>query len=212
MVTISDVMLPGDSFALGKLLEENPDISVEIERLVPLEDRLLPFFWVSNGSQEHIREALESQSFVASVEHLTEVNDRHLYQVTWTSEVDGVIDALLETDGSILEGQGIAGKWDLRLRFPEHENLHRFSDICAGKEINLTVRSVYNPHVPPIKEQLTKAQWQTLFTAYEIGYFDVPRAATLSELGEHLGVSKQATSTRLRRAMREVVEGLIYEP
>ncbi|MFC7027023.1 bacterio-opsin activator domain-containing protein [Halomicroarcula sp. GCM10025710] len=112
MATITDLTLAGDSFALGALLTNNPEMHVEIERLVPLGDRLLPFFWVSNGSTEHIEAELVAQDIVESVERLTTVDDRHLYQVTWTPEVNGIVDALMQTDGAILEGKGITGQWE----------------------------------------------------------------------------------------------------
>jgi predicted DNA binding protein len=211
MPTITDITLPGNSFALGQLLVENPTMHVEIERLVPLGDRLLPFFWVSNGSPEHIEEELESQSIVESVDRLTQVEDRYLYQVAWTPEVNGLVDALLETNAVILEGQGITGRWELRLRFPDHGTLQRFSEICREKGITLEVEGVYNPHPPSIEERLTSPQRQALVAAYEVGYFEVPRRATLSDLGERLGVSEQAVSQRLRRATRSLVGGLLFE-
>jgi predicted DNA binding protein len=211
MATITDLTLAGDSFALGALLTNNPEMHVEIERLVPLGDRLLPFFWVSNGSTEHIEAELVAQDIVESVERLTTVDDRHLYQVTWTPEVNGLVDALMQTDGAILEGKGITGQWELRLRFPDRDALHEFNDICMEKDISLEVNGIYNPHTPAIEDRLTQTQWQTLVTAYELGYFEVPRTATLTDLGDHFGVSEQAISQRLRRAMNTVVDGLIFD-
>lgn len=211
MPTITDLTLPGDSFALGELLTNNPDMHVEIERLVPLGERLLPFFWVSNGSTDHIESELASQSTVESAERLTTVDDRHLYQVTWTPDVNGPIDALLATEGVILEGKGLAGRWELRLRFPDHDALHEFSERCTEQGISIEVKGIYNPHTPTIEDRLTQTQWQTLVTAYELGYFEVPRSATLSDLASHFDVSEQAISQRLRRAMNAVVDGLIFE-
>lgn len=210
MVAICDLTFPGESFALGALLVEHPEIFIEIERLVPLEDRLLPFFWVSNGSPERIEAALASQSVVDSVERLTTVEGRHLYQVTWSGGVDGLVAALLETDGAILEGQGIDGKWELRIRFPDHPSQQRFNDICGEKAIEVDVRGVYNPHPPSVEDQMMPSQWQTLVLAYEMGYFEVPRRATLADLGDRLGVSKQAASVRLRRAINEAMSGMLH--
>ncbi|WP_435157582.1 bacterio-opsin activator domain-containing protein [Haladaptatus sp. DFWS20] len=211
MPTITYITLPGESFAFGRLLMENPNMYIEIERLVPLGDRVLPFFWITDGSPEDIEDALESQSIVESVTQLTKVDDRYLYQVTWSSEVDGVVDALFETNGVILEGQGIAGRWELRLRFPEHGDLRRFNDICLEEEIQVEVNGIYNPHAPSVEDQLTPAQWQTLATAFAIGYYDVPRKATLSDLAKNFNVTEQAISQRLRRAMKAVVSSKLFE-
>lgn len=210
MPTIADVTLPGESFALGELLTENPDVFIEIERLVPLGDRTLPFFWVSGGSTEDVATALESQAIVDSVTHLTTVGDRSLYQVSWNASVDGVVEALVETDGSILEGHGISGRWELRLRFPDHERLRRFSERCREGGIDLELAAVYNPDVQAPEEHLTTPQRQAIVAAYEDGYFEIPRRATLSDLSDRLGVSEQAVSQRLRRGTRSLVGNLLF--
>jgi predicted DNA binding protein len=101
--------------------------------------------------------------------------------------------------------------WELRLRFTDHRQLRQFNERCIEKEINLTLQRIYNPHVPPIQDELTSIQWHTLAVAYELGYFAVPRKVTLGELAEHLGVSKQAVSQRLRRATRTVVGMLLHQ-
>ncbi|MCO8244938.1 MULTISPECIES: helix-turn-helix domain-containing protein [unclassified Haladaptatus] len=210
MTTVADVTLPGDSFPLGRLLTEHPDMHIELERLVPLDDRILPFFWVTDGSAAHIESVLEAQRIVESVELLTTVEDRYLYQVTWTSEVDGVIDALLGTQGVILEGQSVGNQWEFRLRFPSHEQLSQFNQYCVEEGITVDIKSIYNPHVPSIQDQLTSTQWETLVLAYELGYYDVPRECTLTELAEYFKVSEQAVSQRLRRATNAVVAGIAF--
>ncbi len=53
---------------------------------------------------------------------------------------------------------------------------------------------------------LTDAQYDALVTAYRSGYFEEPRALSLSELAEELGISPTAASGRLRRATKRLVE------
>ncbi|HET7322915.1 MAG TPA: helix-turn-helix domain-containing protein, partial [Halococcus sp.] len=52
---------------------------------------------------------------------------------------------------------------------------------------------------------LTDDQEQTLVTAFEAGYFDIPRGTTIQELGEELEVSDSAISQRLRRANSSLI-------
>lgn len=56
---------------------------------------------------------------------------------------------------------------------------------------------------------LSDAQYETLITAYELGYFQVPRETTVDELGEELGVSAQSVSERLRRGHEKLVSGAL---
>lgn len=56
---------------------------------------------------------------------------------------------------------------------------------------------------------LSDKQMETLQTALECGYFEVPRGITLKELAKELGCSHQATSERLRRANNRIVTALV---
>ena len=56
------------------------------------------------------------------------------------------------------------------------------------------------------RSPLTKTQYETVVTAYELGYFDVPRKVTLKELAAELDVSHQALSERLRRSHAALVD------
>ncbi|MFC4357239.1 helix-turn-helix domain-containing protein [Halobium salinum] len=210
MPVVTDISLSGDSFPLGHLLELDDSFTVEFERLVPTGNAVLPFFWVPAGSVDAAVEALDDRSLVASVEVLTEVENRALLQVEWTDAVNGVVDALLETDGAIVSGKAVRGSWKFRLRFPDHYQLRQFTALCTESDVAFDVEGVYNPHPPGDESRLTSVQWDTLMAAHEKGYFEVPRRATLSDLAAEFDVSEQAISQRLRRAMNVVVAGLAF--
>jgi predicted DNA binding protein len=53
---------------------------------------------------------------------------------------------------------------------------------------------------------LTDSQREALLLAYERGYYDSPRTTNLSDLGEFLGISRQAVSNRLKRGTRQLIE------
>lgn len=52
---------------------------------------------------------------------------------------------------------------------------------------------------------LTDPQREALVTARELGYFDVPRGASLSDVADEIGVSPAACSERLRRGQATLV-------
>ncbi|ODR82855.1 DNA-binding protein [Haladaptatus sp. W1] len=56
------------------------------------------------------------------------------------------------------------------------------------------------------QHELTEQQHETLRSAMEWGYYEIPRRATATDLAEELGVSHQAISERLRRGHRCLVE------
>jgi len=53
---------------------------------------------------------------------------------------------------------------------------------------------------------LTDAQREAIRTAYEMGYFDIPRSAALDDLAAELGITASSCSERLRRAQTHLVE------
>jgi hypothetical protein len=60
----------------------------------------------------------------------------------------------------------------------------------------------------PGHRAMTDAQREALVTAHEMGYFDVPRNATLADVADELGVAPPSLSERLRRAQSHLVARL----
>lgn len=52
---------------------------------------------------------------------------------------------------------------------------------------------------------LTPKQRETLVTALELGYFDVPQRSTMEDVAEEVGVSQQAVSKRLRHGHSNLI-------
>jgi predicted DNA binding protein len=67
---------------------------------------------------------------------------------------------------------------------------------------------VYNPTTPDAGPWygLTTAQREALVLAVESGYYDIPRTCTTVEVAEELGISDQAVTERLRRAIVNLVD------
>lgn len=74
-----------------------------------------------------------------------------------------------------------------------------------------------------IQREITpsRAEWQELLssiptrqreflnTAVEMGYFEIPRAVTLEELAEEMGITKTTASTHLRKVERKLITFLL---
>jgi hypothetical protein len=58
---------------------------------------------------------------------------------------------------------------------------------------------------------LTDAQREAIRTANRLGYFEIPRTATLSDVAAELGISASSCSERLRRAQTHLVETHVEE-
>jgi predicted DNA binding protein len=206
MTVIADITVPANTFALGRVLDDIPDIEIELERIVPLQEAIIPLFWISGGDPEAIKARLHDHPQTETVAELTTTDDETLFEVHWSPDIDGIIQALIDTRAKILEATGTADTWDFRLRFTAHEDLSAFNMALTEDDIPVTLRHIYNPTLPEEKSALSSDQRETLLTAYRHGYFKVPRGTTLHDLAEAEEISDSALSQRIRHGVDALIE------
>ena len=205
MTVIADITVPADAFPLGRVLEDVPDVEIELERIVPLQEAIIPLFWISGGETRDIETVLRDHHGTETVEELTSAEGRTLFEVHWSPEINGLIQALIDARAKILEATGTADSWDFRLRFSAHEDLSAFNMALTEDGIPVTLRHIYNPTLPE-ESSLSPEQRDALLTAHRQGYFEVPRRTTLTELADTIEISDSALSQRIRRATDTLVE------
>jgi predicted DNA binding protein len=210
VTTIIDVRVPAAAFPLGRILREYPEVEIELERLVPTRNAVIPLFWVASEREESVERTLREDPLVEELDELTRTPNRVLYAVTWSPEIDTMVKLLIDLDVEVLTAEGTANFWEFRLQFRNREQLARFRRDCREHGLPLDLLRVYNPMIPPEEGPLTPEQTDALATAYENGYFDVPRQASLQELADLIGISDSALSQRLRRGIRTVVGESLY--
>ncbi|MFC7133205.1 helix-turn-helix domain-containing protein [Salinibaculum marinum] len=186
-------------------MQDFPNVEIELERIVPLRETIIPLFWVSGTDTGEVAEVLAGNPQTKTVTQLTKTDDKTLFEVHWSDEINGIVEALIETHGKILEATGAAETWDFRLRFEAHEHLSEFNVALTDDGIPVTLRHLYNPTPPDEVAELSDEQRDALVTAYERGFFEIPRRVTLTELAESMDISDSALSQRLRRALASVV-------
>ena len=206
MTTIADLLISPTDFKLGDLVVDDPSRHIEFERIIPLREGVLPFFWVNTTDATAFENQLTGHTEVADLQRIAEHDDRVLYRATWSNDINGVISSLRETNGSVLEGEGDHECWRFRIRFPDRDALQSFVDLTAEKGIEVTVRAVFHPHHPETDRKLSETQKETLLLAYERGYFDVPREASLGDLSAEFDISTQAVSQRIRRGTANLID------
>ena len=205
MGVILEFTVPPEEFVLGELLCVEPDIEVQVEQVVPMGDKIMPFSWVSGdveSFEENIKDELEYQVILTD-----DVNQRKLYRLEWDEDGDELIKAIIDSNGAVSDAKGNHEEWRFTVRFRNHNEISQFHDYCAEHGIEMSIRKIYNPievsNGSPTG--MTTIQARTLVDALEEGYFDIPRKTSLVKLGEKYGISDQAVSERLRRATAEFV-------
>lgn len=79
---------------------------------------------------------------------------------------------------------------------------------AAGFEISLEKLRDYRVRETAL-DALTDRQREVLYVAYELGYYDVPRGASMSEIAEEHGVDDSTVAEHLQRAEHNLLEALL---
>ncbi|WP_435074991.1 helix-turn-helix domain-containing protein [Halorubrum sp. HHNYT27] len=207
MSVIVEFRASSEDFELGQILSVEGNSTVELETLVPLGEATVPLFWIHNTSRESFVDGVRRHPTVDEATPIDVFEDRTLFTLEWNADQDRLIRAIQGNGGQILNAVGNPSTWKFEVRFPSHGSLSAFSTDCDDEGINLEVTRVYSPSNPDVQPRygLTEPQFEALTLAIRMGYYDIPRGCTTKELADELGISDQAVTERLRRAIVALV-------
>jgi predicted DNA binding protein len=214
MSLITEVRIPPDDFELGQILSLDEASAIELETLVPSGDATVPLFWVYEPVGDEFLDAVERYPTVNSVTEMEVFGDRTLFRLDWDASQDHLFQCILNQEGQILSATGTSEGWDFELRFPHREALSQAQASCEDAHISLELVRVYNPTDPGAGPWygLSEPQREALMLAVRMGYYDIPRGCTTEELADELGISDQAVTERLRRAIGAFVRHTLLTP
>ena len=206
MATVLEFTSPVDEFPLGTVFENLPAVTVELERLIPHGDLIVPYFWVRGAQAGDIEAAFETHAGVVSIDLIDHVDGEYLMRAEWETEYFGVLSALSRANVVVLSGVGTKDGWRFEVRGEDRDSIGEFRTACQEHGIPIEITAVHA--LLPIQGQgyeLTEKQLEALVTAYEHGYFDSPRSTSLGEVAEALNITQQSLSSRLRRGHRRLI-------
>lgn len=211
MTIFAEFAVPAGEFGPGPLLPAGAEVRAELERLVP-SGSSVEYVWLVGDERGAAVEALPDRPGVTAARVVDELPGRTLVRLSWDGD-DPVLRAVEATGAVLLAAEGDADRWRLRLRFPDREVLGEFYERCAAEAADVSLEQV-NGSEPTGREDLfglSETQRETVLAAFERGYFEVPRGTTLDALADHLGVSDQAVSERLRRGLEALLRATLDE-
>lgn len=203
MVVILRFQTPVGNSELGSALRVENGSAVELETLVPSRKRSIPFFWIHAAPPESIVDSLWDHESVESVEIVDRIDDATLVAVEWVPESDTVFRDIEACDGQILRAVCQKRYREFDVRFAEHDTLSAFRERCERDDVAIHVQRIYHGTGPDEDPRfgLTTPQREALALAVERGYYDIPRRCSTAELAAEIGISSQAMTERLRRAI-----------
>lgn len=203
MTVIAELTLEPEDFPMGRLSAQDPDMRIELERLVPASSELFPFFWAHGGDFERFERHVRDLEMVEELVALDRVEDTVLYRIRWGAEVENFVAAVVDTGAVILEAHGNE-QWLFRLRYPDHRGLTAFHNYCQEQGVPFHLERVYTlaeGQQATYNFGLTSEQREALLIAVEDGYFHIPRETTMAAVAAELDISEQSASERIRRAI-----------
>ena len=210
MSLVAEFRLSHPDIPLSATLDRAPGFSLWAEQLLA-DDPTAPtvFFWAEGEAFERFEAAMDDDPTVDRWERVESLCDRRFYRLDVDAEASVV---LYPTDirfgVSRLGFSETVEGLDVRTRFPDRDTMCSYFEACREKGMDVSLRRLYegaDEDDGPV--DVSEKQSEALRRAAELGFFAVPRDASLGEVAESLGVSRQAASERIRRG----TEALVYE-
>ncbi|WP_396613288.1 helix-turn-helix domain-containing protein [Haloferax sp. S1W] len=203
---------PLDGTHLGSVFDDVDDLEIQFVSGVPTSGEPVPYFVASGCDAARVDEFLETHPEIDRFELTVAGPDERLYRCWWTFQDETIISTIRDCDGIVRHIQGTKEGWMLSIFFPTNEKTARFHDACLERSFDIEIRRVEPSHIDSNRlhrRTLSTKQLDALELAFERGYFETPKEASLSEIANELDISEQALSQRLRRATRHVVESTL---
>lgn len=206
MGVLVDLELPGEEFVAGRILDACEESAIELESVVPIGDTSVPLLRVF-GPTDGFREAVRANPLVSDLRLISESDGQAVYAMEWDQTGDTFVDGLRKTDGRVLSAtRRDDQKWVFDLLFETAHSLSAFQHHCFQYGIPIEIERV--GQLPPSRHSreygLTDQQRTALVAALEAGYYEIPRRVSTQDLADTLGISDQAVTERLRRAIRNL--------
>ncbi len=211
LVTVR-LSIPSDDLFIGQILRDDSVERIELARFVPFGDLVVPYCWVETTDPSSFEEQVRTDCRLRTLERLSATANALLYRVEWEPTCSDFSGVLCAHDVVVEQAQGTNEEWQFQLRGPDHGNISDLRECLRESGISCRVQSVWKPDVSNGNVHgLTDKQLTAVRLAFENGYFAVPKETNLSELAESVGISRQAFSRRLDRALDSILSNTIAD-
>lgn len=213
MSVIAEFRLWNPDLPLMESLATVPGMELEVEHEFAKEPtEPVIFAWATGDDFAAFEARVAEDRTVKSLRVVDDHEDHRLYRIQVSERANVVMyPAGLEVGASQLAVTATHRGLDVRQRYVDRESFARYRELVREQGVEFTVRRVYSAeNSAPVDEYgLSEKQRSTLRRAVSGGYFAVPRAMTLRDLADSLGISRQAASERLRRGLAHLVRNTV---
>lgn len=210
MSLFGEFYVPAESFALHHTLRELPETVIETERVVATEEVLTPYFWVTTDDISVFESVVADDPSVEDLRRLDTFDRSTLYRAMWTQYTGAILFMYTQVGAIILAATGHHDEWCLEIRFDERDDLVRFREYYADRQIPFRLTKLHALTTPRTEAAygLTEKQFDALLVAWEMGYFTEP-GVTLRDVAVQLDIAPQSLSERLNRGHAALIENTL---
>jgi len=167
-------------------------------------------FSVTGIEPDRLEERLDQQALIREYVALESAYAESRCRVSLDGDPTDIyaqlVDLRTHPIGAVVTGRG----WKVSARFADRSDLDAFRSACGGSDVKFRPLRLFEAEADPADDYgLTTPQHEALLVATRMGYFDVPRNATLSDIADELDTTTSALSERIRRGQRQLVERTI---
>lgn len=211
MSVVAELRVRAEDIDIGQAFNTDSSVVAEFEPIVPPIGDCNTQVKIPNSVQEDITTALMDHPAASNVTTVAEINGHSLVSFSWDEHSDSFLSAIKEHNGHAIAVVASVPEWTFTLRFPTRSALGSFKSACDSRSIDIDISRVFSPTMSETKQTygLTPAQREAIALAIEMGYFDIPRQCTTIDLANELGISDQAVTERLRRAISNLVSNTL---
>ena len=216
MRLVAEFEIDCDALPLVNVAATVPEATLILELQYNHGKRPLFLVTVTGSSHQAVANAFTDAYDVREWTLIGQASDTRRYQVmpalSFEEQLGDHIDdltsleALATADAIIERIEVLPDGWRQTGWFATREAFKRFSTFWQQNAGFRLSRLTRDGESEPPGEGLTDHQQEALRTAYERGYFDIPRQASLEEVAAELDISASSLSERLRRAETQLIE------
>jgi predicted DNA binding protein len=165
------------------------------------------FYRIESADFERFEEGLRGDRTVGEFERVIRTREGEaIYSFEYTDEAKVLSPVITAANGVVLDMKNDGRAWILTIWAPDRTDLVHLWDYAQqnGIEIDLVRVNEYDS-LGTADTGVTDSQREALLVAFEIGYFEEPRDATLGDLAAELDISQPAASGLLRRGIERLV-------
>ncbi|MFC6964139.1 helix-turn-helix domain-containing protein [Halocatena marina] len=216
MGLVAEFRIHCDGLPLVTVAGAVPAVTLVLELQFNHGNRPLFLATVTGESQTAIENALADAVDVGEWTLIGQAGDTRRYQVfpalSFEEQLGDHIDdlagleALATAEATIERIEVEPDGWRQTGWFATREAFNTFASFWQRNATFRLHRLTRDGEPEPPGNGLTDRQHEALRTAYELGYFEIPRQASLNDIAAELDISASSVSERLRRAQTHLIQ------